>query len=406
MAVPDRASVRAVSLALAACLLVFAAACAPLTESEPPPPTEPALSLRPVSFDALPGWAADRHGEALAALLHSCRTMLRQPADRRVGGQVPRTIGDWHGACEAASAISPRDHRAARLYFEDWFSPFEVTDSGAPGGLFTGYFEPELDGALVPDNRYHVPLFARPRDLVSVDLGAFREDLAGTRIAGRVDGARLVPYHTRAEIDAGALASEGVALVWVDDPVDAFFLQIQGSGRIRLADGSYRRIGYAAANGHSYYAIGRTLIATGEVAREDMSMQAIRHWLETNPARADALMHENASYVFFRWVEGLDAALGPLGAQGVPLTAGRSLAVDRRFLAFGLPIWLEAGLPRRPGVPAEKTRRLVIAQDTGGAIRGVVRGDLFIGTGDGPGEIAGRMRESGRYWALLPRLGF
>jgi len=388
---------------IAAILLGAVAACAPSRETPPSVDEPPRLQLSPTTFASLPGWMLDDQGDALAAFMRSCSVLLRKPADQSIGGAVNSVAGDWRDPCEAATAIDPRNHHAARLYFEDWFQPWIVTDSTGGTGLFTGYFEPELEGSLVRGGVYQVPIYRRPDDLVTVDLGKFRDDLAGTRIAGRVDGTRLVPYFTRTDIDAGALGGPGVELAWVDDAVDAFFLQIQGSGRIHLPDGSYRRAGYAAANGHLYYAIGRTLIARGEVAREDMSMQAIRRWLETNPAEAQSLMQENPSFIFFRWVDGLDASLGPVGAQNIPLSAGRSLAVDRKYLALGLPLWLETGLPGVSGIPSAPIRRLVIAQDTGGAIKGVVRGDLFIGTGDAPGEIAGRMQEQGRYWVLLPR---
>jgi len=388
------------------------AACAPVLEREieRAPPTAPLsppadrLHLRPASYDNLPGWNADSHGEALLAFLRSCEKMLRRKPEKTIGGVIPGTNGAWRDACEAAGARDIQNHQAARLFFEDSFRPYAVLNNGRERGLFTGYFEPELAGSLIPGNGYDVALYGRPDDLVTVSLGRFHEFLAGEHIAGRVVDGTLVPYPNRAEIDNGALQGRKLELVWIDSEVDAFFLHIQGSGRVRLDTGEARRIGYAASNGQPYLAIGRTLMRRGELSREEVSMQTIRAWLEANPAAAPGVMRENNSYIFFRWLGGKNAELGPEGAQGVPLLAGRSLAVDRRFLPLGAPIWLEVLTPN--GDPAKFDRmlqRLLISQDTGGAIRGPVRGDIFWGTGRKAGEIAGRMKHQGRYWLLLPR---
>ena len=392
-------------------LLILFAACAPLLEREAEkapdaetPPAADRLHLVPAGYDELPGWNADRQGEALRAFLRSCNKMLRRKSDAAIGGVVPGANGAWQGACEAAGARDIRDHRAARLFFEDWFHPYAVLNNGRESGLFTGYFEPELMGALAPGKGYDIALYRRPDDLVTASLGRFRESLAGERIAGRVVDGALVPYPNRAEIDNGALHGQGLELVWVDSAVDAFFLHIQGSGRVRLANGEARRIGYAASNGQPYLAIGRSLVRRGALRREEVSMQSIRAWLEANPAAAPEVMQENNSYIFFRWLGGKNVELGPEGAQGVPLLAGRSLAVDRRFLPLGAPIWLDGLTPHGdPAKPDRALRRLLISQDTGGAIRGPVRGDVFWGTGRNAGEIAGRMKHRGRYWLLLPR---
>ena len=198
--------------------------------------------------------------------------------------------------------------------------------------MFTGYFEPELQGSLTPGSEYDIALYRRPDDLVTVSLGRFRDAYTGERISGRVVGGALLPYPTRAEIDAGALAGQSLELVWVDNAVDAFFLHIQGSGVVRLKDGGARRIAYAASNGRPYLAIGRSLVERGALSLEEVTMQSIRAWLEDNPAQAPAVMQENNSFVFFRWLDGKAADLGPEGAEGVPLLAGRSLAVDRKFI--------------------------------------------------------------------------
>ena len=283
----------------------------------------------------------------------------------------------------------------ARARFHRNLVPVTVGNGADRDGLFTGYDEPELRGARSPHGHYDVPLYAVPDDLVVADLGDFEPDLADRRIAGRVEDGRLVHDATRAEIDGGALAGRGLELLWVDDPVDAFFLEIEGSGRVVLDTGEVVRLGHAGQNGRPYRAIGRDLIEQGEIARADMSMQAIRAWLDAHPERAGELMQRNPSVVFFAERPELADADGPQGAMGVPLTAGRSLAVDPAFVALGVPLWLETRVPVPEG--EEPLRRLVVAQDTGGAIRGPVRGDLFFGGDAAAAEAAGRMRHEGRY---------
>ena len=229
-----------------------------------------------------------------------------------------------------------------------------------------------------------------------VQLGEFRDDLKGRRIAGRVIDGKLKPYESREQIVAGNWPHNQEVLVWVDDPVDAFFVQIQGSGVVQLNDGNVMRIGYAGQNGHVYYAIGRELIERGELTKEEVSLQTIRAWLEKNPAQADEIMNTNASYVFFRELDGE----GPLGGEGVALTAGRSLAIDRSLISYGVPVWTDI---EPPSASVGKIQRLMVAQDTGGAIRGAVRGDVFWGFGERAEAIAGPMKSRGQYWILLPR---
>jgi len=310
---------------------------------------------------------------------------------------IARKVGGWAAPCRALAADPPADARAARQFFRRWFRPHAVADAAAgPDGLFTGYYEPTLRGALSPDARYRIPLFARPDDLVTADLGRFDPALKGRRIAGRVVGGALAPYPARAAIDRGALGSRAQPLVWVDDAVDAFFLHIQGSGRVTLADGSVMRVGFAATNGRPYSSIGRVLITRGALAPDGVSMQSIRDWLGAHPADAAGVMAENARYVFFRRLDGP----GPVGALGVPLTAGRSLAVDPGAIPLGAPVWLQTTDPLNS---AEKLRRLMVAQDTGGAIKGVVRGDIFFGAGPRAARRAGAMKRPGKYFVLLPR---
>lgn len=364
---------RALALAL---LLMVLAALVLWTLRRPKGEKEERRVLTPATFADLPGWKEDDPAPALAAFLRSCR---RSPS----------------AACEAAARAG-----SARTFFESSFQPFAVSAGDDPEGLFTGYYEPQLQGSRKRSDRFRVPLYVRPPDLVTVDLGDFREELKGQRIAGRVEEGALVPYPDRKAIEGGALSGRDLELVWVDDPVDAFFLQIQGSGRVRLDDGSEMRVGYAAQNGHPYFAIGKDLVERGAMSREEVSMQSIRRWLEQNPDLAGDVMARNASYVFFEELKGE----GPLGAQGVPLTPGRSLAVDLKPWQLGTPVWLDTRAPSpREGEPDRPLRRLMIMQDTGGAIRGVVRGDVFWGHGAEAAEVAGRMKHPGRMWVLLPR---
>jgi membrane-bound lytic murein transglycosylase A len=358
------------------------------------------LVLTPATFADLPGWREDAIAQALPALLRSCRRLASLPEGEPLGRDgFAGTAGDWRPACAAAARVPAGNHAAARTFFEAHFRPFAAADGGERSGLFTGYYEALLQGSRKRSARYHVPLYGRPPELVTVDLGKFRADLHGKRIAGRVEGGVLIPLPDRAAIDKGALSRRGLELGWVDSPVDAFFLQIQGSGRVRLAEGGEIRVGYAGDNGRPYTAIGRELIRRGVYQPAEVSMQSIRGWLEAHPGEADALMETDASYVFFQEVKGE----GPLGAEGVPLTPGRSLAVDRGHWPLGVPLWLDTMAPSpRDGDPDRPLRRLFIAQDTGGAIRGPIRGDVFWGAGPTPEAIAGKMKHPGRLWVLLP----
>lgn len=365
-------------------------ACAPRV-------TEDRAVLTPASFKDLPGWSRDDPRGALAALARSCERRTRRPPGRPVG---PFGIGgresDWATACAAlATAPAVPDALAARALVEKHFRVYALSGPEGSDGLFTGYYEAAARGARRKSSRYNVPLYRRPPDLIDVDLGAFSQEFRGRTIAGRVQGGRLVPYAERRRIGDGALTGKGLELLWLDDPVDAFFLEIQGSGRITLPDGSVMRVGFAAKNGRPYTAIGRLLIDMGAMTREQVSMQSIRAWLAAHPDRARAVMDANAAYVFFREVKGD----GPIGAEGVALTAGRSLAVDRRYLPLGAPVFVAAEDPDGSAAPF---RGLMVAQDTGGAIRGAVRGDIFLGAGAAAADRAGRMKLRGRAWLLLP----
>ena len=374
-----------------------------LTACVRPPPSLPeTLVLQHVTFEELPGWEDDRHAAIVPAFLKSCQKIIKRSPEQDFGAKTEMgKIHDWITLCRDADRLSPDDDGEARRFWEDRFIPYAVGFGNEKDiqweGLFTGYYEPELQGSLGPDARFTYPIFAKPDDLITVDLGRFRKKLRNQRIAGRVHKGRLVPYYDRAEIETGALDGRGLELLWVDAPVDAFFLHIQGSGRVRLPDGSYIRLGYAGTNGRPYTTIGRELVASGEMTLEEVSMPAIRRWIADNPAAGVALMRKNQSYIFFR----IGESDGPIGAQGVVLTPRRSLAVDTNHFSLGMPLWL---VTTDPGTePSQPLRRLVVAQDTGGAIRGAVRGDLFWGYGDQAADKAGIMKEQGRYYILLPR---
>ena len=281
-------------------------------------------------------------------------------------------IGDWQSLCHAAEVLPDGDDAAARRFFEAGFVPLAVADYEKREGLFTGYFEIELHGSRQRRGRYQTPIYRKPPDLGSK------------------------PLPTRAEIEDGALAGRGLEFLWVDDSIEAFFLQIQGSGRVQLAGGGSVRIGYDGQNGRSYVAVGRLLLERGLIPREQLTMTSIRAWMKEFPAAGAALRREDPSYVFFREIRGD----GPIGSEGVVLTPERSVAIDRAFIALGIPLWLEA---EERFAQAEGLRRLVVAQDTGGAIKGPVRGDLFWGTGNAAGSRAGVMNAAGRYYLLLPR---
>lgn len=382
---------------LAFLLLLVVAACAP----KPPPP---AIAFQPARFADLPGYAADRIAEALPALGRSCARMT--PRNERGLDSYDRygTGNDWKPFCSSLAALPPGDDAALRRLIEAELQPVTVIGDGKAEGLFTGYYEPLVRGSRQQHGIYTVPLYRQPPDLVQVDLGEFRDSLKGQRIAGRVRDGRLRPYEDRGQIDAGALSNKNLEIVWLDDASDAFFLQVQGSGLVQLDSGQRLRVGFAAQNGHPYVAIGRVMIERGTLPREDVSMQAIRAWLRANPTAAPELLRQNPSYVFFRELPApKDDLDGPPGAQGVALVPGRSLAVDRSHFALGLPLWVAATRPTETGNEALPFQRLMVAQDTGGAIRGAVRGDVFWGAGTQAENIAGRMKHPGRAWLLLPK---
>ena len=384
-------------LAALAALLALSACVAP-----PPPAPKPAeraqAHLTPVPFTSLPGWGSDQVAGALSSFRIGCAHMGGQLGGEGEAAQRGGSAANWQPACAAQIGV-PLEDAAARSFFETWFQPYAISADPPTQGLFTGYYEPEVRGAREEGGAYQTGLLAKPSDLISADLGAFSDDLKGKRISGRVQDHTLVPYWSRADIVSGAIRKQRLEFLWLDDPIDAFFLEIQGSGRVKLPDGRVVRVTYAGQNGRPYVPIGRVLMDRGEIPREQVSLQSIRAWLTDHPAEAQAVMNQNPSYVFFRELTGTRADQGPPGAMGASLTPGRSAAVDRSYIPMGAPLFLDTTDP----LDGSAWQHLLIAQDTGGAIKGPVRADIFFGWGADAEARAGKMRGQGRAFILLPK---
>jgi len=338
---------------------------------------------REVAFARLPGWGNERPAEAWPAFLKSCE-------------KLPVSNVSWDQLCRDARALPAPDDMQARTFFETHFRAHRVDGDGTRDGLVTGYYEPVLNGSLTRSERFRYPLYRRPDNLLIVDLANLYPELKGKRVRGRLDGNRVVPFYDRAEIDDDKNPLAGQELLWVDDPVEAYLLQVQGSGRVKLPDGGMVAVGYADQNGHPYRSLGAHLIETGIMTREQVTLSTIRDWIAAHPEETEKLLNSNPSYVFFALRPG--SAEGPFGSLGVALTPQRSVAVDPSFIPLGLPVWLDTTFPDG-GV----LQRLVFAQDTGGAIKGAVRADLFVGQGSDAGKLAGEMKQPGQMYVLLPK---
>ena len=369
----------------AALVLLFLTGCVLFA----PPPAPEKLQLSAVSFEDLPGWQSDNVGEALPALRRSCDVIAKKAPDQAMG--VAGRAKDWQSACAVLRNRPPQDEASARAFFAQWFKPYAA--HSATGGLFTGYYEAELNGSYQRGGRYQTPLWQRPGDLIDVNLGDFKPELGNQKIVGKVEGQKFVPYDTRAAVAANSLQGRAQPLLWVDDPITAFFLEIQGSGRVKLPDGSFIRIGFIAQNGHSFVPIGRVMAESGQVDKP-VTMRKIRAWLTAHPDRAQDMMNRNPSVIFFARRD----ADGAVGAQGVVLTPMRSMAVDPSFVPLGTPLFVSFDNVSSGGAP-----RLVVAQDTGGAIKGAIRGDLFCGAGAEAEARAGNLQSAGTYYLLLPQ---
>ena len=368
-----------------ACPAVEKPVCPAPTPATPLPIPEARGKLVPATWSQLPDWGRDL-GASLQAFVRGCAALEKQPA--------------WQPACAAARALPPASpDRDIAAFFEREFDVQGVVNADdSDSGLITGYYEPLLHGSRAQTARYRYPLYAAPQDLLVIDLASVYPDLRSRRLRGRiVQGNRVVPYFDRGVIDSDVTPLKGLEIAWVDDPVDLFFLHIQGSGQVELENGERIRVGYAEQNGHPFRSLARVLIDRGEIAPERASMQGIKDWARRNPQRLQEFLNTNPSYVFFRELP--PDLPGPLGSLGVALTPERSLAVDARVVPLGAPVYLATTWPNTD----EPLLRLMVAQDTGGAIAGAVRADFFWGFGDAAGAQAGRMRQSGRMWVLLPK---
>lgn len=361
----------------------------PTERAEPSPAT-----MTRKDFADLPGWKRTDPADALKAFRASCRDLAGKSPDQPMGGiGYGGTVRDWLPVCRAAARVG---RAKARDFFETRFVPYQVTGGNRPAGLFTGYFEPEIAVSRTRTAQYDTPVYGVPPDLVGVDLGRFRTKFAGEHIAGRVVNGTLLPYASRAEIDAGGIPGAPV-LLYAADPIALFFLQIQGSGRGLLPDGSVVRLAFAARNGQPYTAIGRVLVREGELRAEGLSLAVIRDWLKMHPERARAVMEQNASYIFLSLQPLGDPAAGAVGSEGVPLTSGASLAVDPRFHPFGVPMFVASR-----ETDGRSLRSVFVAQDSGGAIRGAVRADIYCGIGESAETRAGGLQSPGKLFVLLP----
>ena len=374
--------------------LVFLTACA--SHKKPPvevtPPVAPPVAVAPTSvspfavtkWEMLPDWTSLDLQKTWLAFGKSCSALKNKT--------------NWQAVCAKANELGQPDNIVLRTFFEENFTPYQVFNpDGTSQGLITGYYEPKLYGSRERTDKFRYPLYGVPEDLLTIELSEVYPELKNMRLRGRLQGKKVVPYFNRADIDNNKAALQGRELFWVDNAVELFFLQIQGSGRIELPDGSLMKVGYADQNGHPYTSIGKKLVEMGGLKLEEASMQGIKKWAEKNPDKLNALLEKNASYVFFRELPNDLSA--PLGALGVPLTEEYSLAVDTRTIPLGSPVFLATTYPDT----AQPLNRLMMAQDVGGAIRGSVRADFFWGFGQQAGTQAGKMKQKGELWILFPK---
>ncbi len=359
--------------------------------------------LHKTSFKNLPGWAEDDQGKALSAFKQSCIAILKMDSKKPFSHAIPLSgnVSAWQTICEAANKFVPNDKNTARDFFEYWFKPYRVENNFNPNGVFTGYYLPLIHASAIKNQRYTTPIYAMPSDLYKIKLGLFHSELTGKTITVKLKDNILTPYPDRAAIESGVIGKNARVLAWADNPIDVFFAQIQGSAVVQMSDQKKLLIGFAGDNGHPYTAVGKVLVAKHFMEKNAVSMQSIRTWLMQHPELANDILNQNASYVFFNILKNGQV----LGTQHVPLSPERSLAVDTRFIPLGAPVWLKTTAPT-----ATKTKvpfqQLLIAQDTGGAIKGIIRGDVFWGEGDKAAFAAGYMNSPGQYWILLPRMSF
>ena len=390
-----RSAVRAVLASLLAASLCPMIGAAAANE----PLKLPGTQLEPAAWSQLPGWAADDHLAAFTAYQASCR-VLRNGGE---GDEQRPVRGALRTVCRKTLGLAPQDAQAARRFFEENFEPVRIARLGEAAGLLTSYFEPVVAGSRFPSPEFHIPVYRRPPDLVAAGHkpGSQAFPNKGVRIGRRNAQGELVPYYDRAAIEAGALDGQKLEICWLKDPADLIAIQIEGSARIILEDGTPLRINYNSHNGYPFTSLSHALIQSHRIARQQISTERVREWLGAHPEEAQELRAANRSYMFFR-ITGLSNEGEPVGAQGVPLTPGRSIAVDRLH-DYGTPFFIEADLPLASDKPVSPFRRLMVAQDTGSAIVGPARADLYWGSGDDAGRVAGRIHHAGRFVMLLPR---
>lgn len=348
-------------------------------------PISPSISqLKPADWSQLKEWEQDTLLPAWTAFLQSCNTLNKQLL--------------WRETCKKASTIKHPTDNSIKHFFKHHFIPHQVLNlDGSAEGLITGYYEPLLKGSRTPSQQYRFPLYAPPDELLVIELADVYPELKNLQLRGRLEGRKVVPYYSRAEIENGPTSLKGSELLWVNDQIELFFLQIQGSGRIILENGEILKVGYADQNGHPYQSIGKLLAQRGELPLASASMQGIKQWGQQNPDKLIELLHQNSRYIFFRELP--NNLSGPIGALGVPLTAGRSLAVDPRAIPQGSPVFLSTTWPNSN----KPLNRLMVAQDAGSAIKGGVRADFFWGFGPEAANQAGKMKQKGKMWVLLPK---
>jgi membrane-bound lytic murein transglycosylase A len=385
-----------------ALVVVTAMACVGLTTvsqgGEREPIKFPDTQYEPVTWASLDGWANDDHATAFAAFLESCRALKGSARNDGVIAEALKRV------CARGFAAVPLEENGARGFFEDNFRPLRISKIGETDGFLTGYYEPIIEGSRVPTGEFQAPLYRRPPNLVvsgRLKLGDVFPS-KGVKVGRRVGRRKIVPYYDRGEIEDGALDGWHLEICWLRSQLDVLFAQIQGSARIRLEDGAILRVNYDSHNGWPYTPVGRVLIDRKILSKDEVSMQRIRDWMEANPDQAKDVRRQNKGYVFFR-ITDLSNEDEAIGGEGVPLMPGRSIAVDRSLHVYGTPFFIAANLPITNDRAGTKFRRLVFAQDTGSAIVGPARADIYFGAGDEAGRIAGRIRNAGQFVMLIPR---
>lgn len=369
-------------------------------QSRPPvsPPAE--IQVKSASFSDLPGWQSSQSLSSLHTFQVSCRQFLNMKPHYSVGNTwFGLEAQDWQPICKAAVALQTESEDKAKAFFETWFEPVEFSNNQSITGLFTGYYLPAVQASITKTHEYSVPVFGVPDNLLRFNLHDFDRSSPSRQVFGRLDNKRVVPFFSRADIDQGAIARHAPVLAYLRNPIDRLLIEIQGSAVLILPDGRQLNLGYAGKNGLPYTAIGRVLIERKILAANQVSVQSIRAYLEAHPDEQNEIIQQNRSFVFFKIL----SQKGAFGTLGIPLTQGYSLAVDPDWVPLGMPVWLSTTYPDPDSNQQHPFHRLMIAQDTGGAIKGTVRGDVFWGKGNKAAAIAGKMKSQGRYWLLVPK---